>query len=151
MAKTALGLDEEQMLTIEAPVLTEDAVVRLTEVGVYLAVRIRTVSKRRSWDAEKAEAARFTPGAREDIKAFAPFALPYLQSTAAKSPWFGLALFGLVAWSAAGDSLSRVSSIERERGEDIEKPKAPPSDKVLTLMQSAPENLQRASGPPTVK
>jgi hypothetical protein len=151
MAKTMLGLDEEQMQVVEAPVLTADAVVRITEVGSYIAVRMRTISKRRGWDAEKAEAARFTPGAREDIKAFAPFALPYLQKTAAANPWVGLGLFGLVAWSAVGDSLERVSSIERARGEDLAKPGASPTDgKVLTLMRPV-ETAPRAPGPPIFK
>jgi hypothetical protein len=150
-AKSMLGLDEQQMQTVEAPILTADAVARVTEVGVYIAVRMRAISKRRSWDAAKSEAARFTPGAREDIKAFAPFALPYLKSTAEANPWLGLAFFGLVAWSAAGDSFERVSAIERERGEDLPKSPAPATDgKVLTLMRPM-ESVERAPGPPIVK
>jgi hypothetical protein len=151
MAKGALGLDEEQMRTIEAPVLTADCVVRLTEVGTYIAARFRTVAKRRAWDAEKAEAARFTPGAREDIKAFAPFALPYLQQSAAANPWMGLALFGMVAWSATGDSFARIAEIEKRRGEDKPKDKPATGREVIVQAQPVSPPAPPAPGPPIVR
>jgi len=138
MGRQFLGLDEEQMQTIEAPVVTADSVVRLTEVGVYILARFRTISKRRPWDAEKATAARFTPGAREDIKAFAPFAQPFLQQSAAANPWVGLAFFGAVAWSAAGDSFARVAEIEKTRGE-------------VKVEPTEPAAAGRVAGPPIVK
>lgn len=93
------------------PALTPEAVVGLVELANMIAVRAVASQRKVAHDERLAALYKLDPETRETLKAYAPYAMPYLEELLARGPLVGALIFGGVAVVTIATNLGRVKEL----------------------------------------